>query len=122
MINKINSVKSTCSCSMRKIDDEHMRIIQRLYEKYGIRSSGNKSVDRAILYNKEKEEAAELDSVSNKFIVLSKAEQESIIEKKKKKKTEANPELFQNTTLGQKILAEQMMVYMQINMQKKIES
>ena len=40
-------------------------------------------------------------------------------DKKKEQKAEANPEVFQNTVQGQKLLAEQMMIYIQMQ-EKKI--
>lgn len=115
MINKIGSTQSTCNFSSRKIDEEHRRIIEKLYRKYGIRSTGNKTSDKAILREKEIIEAESLSSPNGDFVVLSRSEVEKIIEKKKKKKTDANSDFLHNQDLGQKILAEQMMVYMQMN-------
>ena len=120
MINRINSARPTCNCSLKKIDDEHLRIIRKLYEKYGLRSTGSKSGDIALLRRIEIEEAERLDTPSGDFLVLSRTEVENIIKKKKEKVAEANPELFQNSIQGQKILAEQMMIYVQMQ-SKKIE-
>ena len=114
MINGITSV-SICSCSSSKIDEEHKRIIEKLYRKYGIRSTGNKASDKAILREKEVLEAEKLDFPQGNFLALSPFEEKKIIEKNKKKKVEETPDIYQNSNLGQQILAEQMMVYMQMN-------
>ena len=120
MINRINSARPTCNCSLKKIDDEHLLIIKKLREKYGLSSTGSKSGDIALLRRKEMEDAEKLDTPSGDFLILSRCEVENIINTKKNKKAEANPELFQHTIQGQKILAEQMMIYIQMQA-KKIE-
>ena len=118
MIKRINSTKPTMQCSGMRIDEEHLRIIRKLYEKYGLGSTGSKSGDIALLRRKEIEEAERLDTPSGDFLVLSRTEVENIIKKKKEKVAEANPELFQNSIQGQKILAEQMMIYVQMQSKK----
>lgn len=115
MINKINFAGTSCDFGKPKIDEEHRQIIKKLFEKYGLRSTGSKSGDKALLRRKEIEEAEKLDTPHGNFLVLNRSEVSQIIEKKKKKKIEANPEAFQNTMQGQKLLAEQMMVYIQMN-------
>ena len=102
-----------------QIDEEHLRIIRKLSEKYGLRSTGSKSGDIALLKRKEIEEAEKLNSPNGDFLVLSRNEVEKIVDKKKEQKAEANPEVFQNTVQGQKLLAEQMMIYIQMQ-EKKI--
>lgn len=118
MINKINSAKIFCNFGRSRIDEEHKEIIKKLFEKYGLHSTGSKSGDKALLRRKEIEEAERLDTPQGDFLVLSRVEVSKIIEKKKKKKIEANPEAFQNAMQGQKLLAEQMMIYMQMQVQK----
>ena len=116
MINKITNIGHICLSPT--IDEEHLRIIRKLYEVYGIRSSGSKSVDKAILRQKELEDAEKENCVSAKFLVIGSGEQEKIHKEKKDKKIEANPELYENTTKGQKLLGEQIMLTIKMKQKK----
>lgn len=100
-------------------DEEHRRIMRKLMA-YGYRPTGNKNADKALLRKIELKIAKTEGCVSSKFLTVTKSEQEKFQEKKKEERVEANPELYQNTMQGQKILGEQIMLA--IEMKKKSES
>ena len=117
MSNNINPTNSTFHLSVSSgIDLEYKKIIRKLMQ-YGLRPTGNKSIDKERLHKKELEQAQKEPTVSNKFLTVTKAEQEKIQEKKKEKRIEANPELYQHTMEGQRILGQQIMLA--IEMKKK---
>ena len=114
---KINAIFSGAMLSISLgPDEEHKRIIRKL-KAYGYRSTGSKSRDKELLRRIELEQAKKENSVSSKFLTVSKAKQEKIQEKKKEKRIENNPELYQQTMQGQQILGEQIMLA--IEMKKK---
>ena len=118
MISNVGSSKSVSSCAgASRIDEEHKQIIRRLYMVYGIRSTGSKSTDKALLRSKELEEARNSKSVNTSLLTVSVKEQEKIIEKEEEKKAATEIQFNPNEMLGQKLLGEQNMVA--INMQKK---
>ena len=96
-------------------DAEEKRIARRLLQ-YGITPSGNKSADRAKLHEIELKEAKKLNYITNKFLTVTVAEQEKILEKKKEKREEVNPELYPDTKEAEKFLGEQ--IYLAIRMKK----
>lgn len=114
---KINAIFSGAMLSVSfGPDEEHRRIIRKLMA-YGYRSTGSKSGDRELLRKIELKQAEMENCVSSKYLTVSKAEQEKIQEKKKEKRIENNPELYQQTMQGQQILGEQIMLA--IEMKKK---
>lgn len=116
-INPINSYSFSMSlgCST---DPEHKRIMRKLYE-YGIRPTGNKSTDFRILREIELREAQKENTVSSKFLTVSRMEQERIQEKKKEKRIENDPRSHPESAKGQKILGEQ--ILLAIKMKKEEE-
>lgn len=119
MSNSINpSYNNFHICIGTSIDYEYKKIIKKLMQ-YGLRPTGSKAVDKARLHKKELEQAEKEPCVSNKFLTVTKAEQEKIQAKKKEKRIENNPENFQHTMKGQKLLGEQIMLA--IEMKKKKE-
>ena len=117
-INKINNC--TCSFSVSSgCDSEEKRIAKRLLA-YGIQPTFNKSTDRAKLHEIELKEAQNENSISNKFITVTRQEQEKIQEKKKEKRKETNPEASINSQKAQKVLGEQ--IYLAIKMKQKKQS
>ena len=72
--------------------------------------SGSKTIDKMRLHERELQEAQKENGITSKFLTVTKAEQEKIQEKKKAKREENNPELKQNSTKGQEILGEQIML------------
>ena len=82
---------SSYFCIAKQIDEEELRIIKRLKE-YGISPTFNKAVDKAKLHSIEIKEAKQLNYISEKFITVTKAEQEKIQEKKKALRKEINPD------------------------------
>ena len=101
-----------------KYDYEYIQIIRKMMQ-YGMRPTGNKAIDKRRLHEKELQQAQKENCVSNKFLTVSKREQEKIQEKKKKKKIEINPRQYPDSTKGQKILGEQLMLA--IEMKRKDE-
>lgn len=88
----IEVINSFFSSFQPPIDEEEKRIMRRL-KQYGIKPSGKKSVDKAKLHEIELKEAQQLNYVTNKFLTVTKMEQEKIQDKKKVKRKENNPEL-----------------------------
>ena len=87
---------------------------------YGYRPTGNKNADKALLRKIELKIAKTENCVSSKFLTVTVSEQEKIQEKKKENRIETNPELYQNTMKGQKLLGEQIMLA--IEMKKKTKN
>lgn len=83
----------TSGCSM---DAEEKRIAARLRQ-YGIKPTGDKNTDKAKLREIELREAKNETGVSNKFLTVTKGEQEKIQAKKKELKKQINPEQFPNS-------------------------
>ena len=115
---EINSVILSVALSE---DQEWKRIKERLWNKYGIRSLGSKSADKAKLHELEMKEVEQLGGECNsgKFITVSRAEIEKVKNKRRDKKIEKNPKEFPNTAKGAKILGEQ--IYLAIKMKKEQE-
>lgn len=83
----------TSGCSM---DAEEKRIAARLRQ-YGIKPTGDKNTDKAKLREIELREAKNETGVSNKFLTVTKGEQEKIQAQKKELKKQLNPEQFPNS-------------------------
>lgn len=83
----------TSGCSM---DAEEKRIAARLRQ-YGIKPTGDKNTDKAKLREIELREAKNETDVSNKFLTVTKGEQEKIQAQKKELKKQVNPEQFPNS-------------------------
>lgn len=100
-----------------KPDAEWQRIIELLWDKYGIRSSGNKALDKQVLHEHELRDAEKESSVTTKFLTVSKAEQERIQAKKKSKKAETDIRTNDDSTKGAEILGKQ--IFQAIQMKKE---
>lgn len=103
-------------CTMSCAIDEEEKAIMRKLKQYGINASGRKSLDKAKLREIELREAQKEDCITNKFLTVTKGEQEKIQNKKKEKRKEANPEKYPDSARGQKILGEQ--IYLAIKMKQ----
>lgn len=90
------------------IDYEYMQIIRKLAQ-YGLKPTGSKSTDRARLREIELRQAEKESCVTTKFLTVTTEEQEKIQAKKKEKKAENNPDIYQNK-IGQEALGEQIML------------
>ena len=114
VIDRISLECSMCviACAM----DEEEKAIMRRLKQYGIKGTGRKSIDKAKLHDIELREAQKEDCVTNKFLTVTKGEQEKIQDKKKEKRKEINPEKYPNSARGQKILGEQ--IYLAIKMKQ----
>lgn len=106
-------------CRIYKPDAEHERIIKKL-QKYGIKTSGSKTLDKEKLHEIELREAQKETSVTSKFLTVSSNEQEEIQEKKKEKRTENAQGVYQEAMKGQELLGQQIMIA--IDMKRKKES
>lgn len=110
MSNNINPINIACKQSISNvIDEEYKRIIRKL-QQYGMRPSGSKTTDKMRLHERELQDAQKENCITSKFLTITKAEQEKIQEKKKEEKEEINPESNQNSTKGQEILGNQIML------------
>lgn len=96
-------------------DSEWQQIIKRLMSEFGIRSSGSKSLDKQKLHELELRKAEQENSVSNKFLTVTKSEQEKIQAKKKAKKAENESQ--GHSTTGAEILGCQ--IYLAIQMKNE---
>ena len=105
-VNRITTY--TCSsCSLGgNIDEEEKRIMRKLLQ-YGIKPTGKKCIDKPKLHEIELQKAQLEDCVSNKFLTVTKSEQEKIQAKKKEKRKENNPEKYTNSEQAQKAMGEQ---------------
>lgn len=83
----------TSGCSM---DAEEKRIAARLRQ-YGIKPTGDKNTDKAKLREIELREAQKQNTITNKFLTVTKGEQEKIQAQKKELKKQVNPEQFPNS-------------------------
>lgn len=126
-IDGISSCASFHTCSGGSIDAEWARILARLRE-YGIKSSGSKTADTAKLRDLEMQELQTLKLPTNKFLTITKNEQQKIIEQKQKnnpskqiKKEENKKDINQKdskkTQQAMNILGEQ--IYLAIKMRNK---
>ena len=115
---EINNVMLSISISE---DLEWKKIKERLWNKYGVRSTGSKSADKAKLHDLEMKEVEQLagECSSGKFITVTREEIEKVKNKRRDKKIKKNPQNFPNTTKGAKILGEQL--YLAIQMKKEQE-
>ena len=105
-----------------KPDAEWQRIIELLWDKYGIRSSGSKAIDRQILHEHELKEAKKETSVSINFLTVTKAEQEKIQAEKMSQKAETELRTNDDSTKGADILGKQIFQAIQMkNEQDKEE-
>ena len=108
---------SMCVCN---IDLEEEQIMRRL-KAYGVTPTGKKIIDKEMLRRIELQKAKESTIVENKFLTVSKGEQEKIQQKKKeKKKTISNANINPNSMQGATIMGEQLFLATQMK-KKKIE-
>ena len=103
---------------IKHIDLEEQQILAML-SKYGIKGTGNKSIDKPMLRRIELERAHEENTVTNKFLTVSKEEEEEIQAKKAQKSIGLTTELEQDDRSGAKLLGEQL--YLEIQLKKKKE-
>ena len=113
----VNSSYSACYHFKTKPDPEHQRIIDILWQKYGVRSSGSKSLDKAKLHELELKDAKKENDVTNKFLTVTKKEQEKIQENKK---ANQDKEQLSEPIDAAKIYGEQ--IFLAINMKQKEEN
>ena len=106
---------------IRKPDAEWQKIIEKLWNVYGIRSSGSKALDKQILHQHELQDAQKESSVTSKFLTVTKAEQEKIQAKKKAKKVENEPKTNSNITQGAEILGKQIFLAIQMKSSADIQ-
>lgn len=113
----VNSSYSAFYHFKTKPDPEHQRIIDILWQKYGVRSSGSKSLDKAKLHELELKDAKKENDVTNKFLTVTKKEQEKIQENKK---ANQDKEQLSEPIDAAKIYGEQ--IFLAINMKQKEEN
>ena len=97
-----------------KPDHEWQQIIDKLWNVFGIRSSGSKSLDKQKLHELELKQAENESDVTSKFLTVTKAEQEKIQAKKKTKRKENMPEPAQSGDRGAEILGQQIFLAIKI--------
>ena len=99
-------------------DAEWQRIIEKLWNDFGIRSSGSKSLDKQKLHELELKQAEQESAVTSKFITVKKSEQERIQDKKKNKKAENEPVHSSDSTKGAEILGKQIFLAIQMKQEQ----
>ena len=102
-----------------KPDSEWQQIIDKLWNVFGIRSSGSKSLDKQKLHELELRQAEKESSVSSKFLTVTKAEQERIQARKKAKNAENN-NISSNSTQGAEILGKQIFLAIQMKQEQDV--
>lgn len=109
----------TFAFSLPQTDEEEKEIARRLLM-YGETPTGDKGTDKAKLHRIEEQKAKENNSVTGKFLTVSRAEEERIQEKKKETKKLGNPDKtksqLEHKKQGAKIMGEQ--IYQAIQMKK----
>lgn len=100
-----------------KPDAEWQRIINKLWNDFGIRSSGSKSLDKQKLHELELRQAEQESAVRTKFLTVTKSEQEKIQAKKKEKKAE-NEQQKSEVSDGAKLLGEQIFLAIQMKQEQ----
>ncbi len=103
-----------------KPDAEWQRIINKLWDDYGIRSSGSKGLDKQKLHELELKKAENESCVSNKFLTVSKSEQEKMQAKKKEKKEENEVQKPENSN-GAEILGKQIFLAIQMKQEEDVQ-
>lgn len=117
-INPISSGGNPFMFLCMGMDYEYAMIVRKLRQ-YGIEPTGSKSHDKMKLHEIELREAKKENTVSSKFLTVTKGEQERIQEKKKEKRIENDPKSHPETMKGQRILGEQ--ILLAIKMKKELE-
>lgn len=99
-------------------DAEWQKIMERLWTKYGVRSTGNKTLDKLKLHELELKEAEALGEIANScnFITITKDELEKILRKKKVKKEQVKNKVKQKDeiTKSAEILGKQIFLAIQM--------
>ncbi len=103
-----------------KPDAEWQRIIDKLWNDFGIRSSGSKSLDKQKLHELELRQAEQESAVRSKFITVSKSEQEKIQAKKITRKAENAFNQDTEPTKGAEILGKQ--IFQAIQMKQELDN
>ncbi len=116
---EVNKISYSIGIFILTMDEEHKKIARRL-RMYGITPSGNKNADKAKLHEIELREAKKEDCVSNKFLTVTKEEQEKIQEKKKEKRKEINPEKYPDNSKAMEILGQQKFLAIKMKNKKEI--
>ena len=101
-----------------KPDAEWQRIIDKLWNDFGIRSSGSKSLDKQKLHELELRQAEQESAVRSKFLTVSKSEQEKIQAKKNSRKAENTPMSYTEPTKGAEILGKQIFQAIQMKQEQ----
>lgn len=106
-----------------KPDSEWQKIINKLWNDFGIRSSGSKSLDKQKLHELELRQAEKESCVTCKFLTVTKTEQEKIQAKKKTKKEENKITPNSDNMKGAEILGQQIFLAIQMKQeQDKIDN
>ena len=117
--------------SISKPDQEHIMIMKKLYAMGNV-PSGNKETDKAKLHEIELREAKINPTSQVKFLTVSKLELEKILNKKnennignfqsemQEQKMNTEQAMLQDSTLGQKLLGEQLMLVLEMKKKKVI--
>lgn len=93
----IDGVSGFSICSSSCSNDIEQKMIAARLRQYGIKPTGEKSADRAKLREIELREAQKQNTITNKFLTVTKGEQEKIQAQKKELKKQVNPEQFPNS-------------------------
>lgn len=101
-----------------KPDAEWQRIIEKLWNEYGIRSSGSKSLDKQKLHELELREAQKQTEIKKKFLTVSENEKEKILAKKNEKKNESELRTCDDSTKGAEILGKQIFQAIQMKQEQ----
>ena len=103
-----------------KPDAEWQQIIERLWNVFGIRSSGSKALDKHKLLELELKQAEQESAVRTKFLTVTKSEQEKIQAMKKDKNAD-NEQQKSEVADGAKVLGEQIFLAIQMKHEEEIQ-
>ena len=104
-----------------KPDSEWQKIINKLWNDFGIRSSGSKSLDKQKLHELELRQAEKESCVTCKFLTVTKAEQEKIQAKKKAKREENKIIPNSDNMKGAEIFGKQIFLAIQMKHEQDIQ-
>lgn len=103
-VNRIDIYTCSFCSSGGSVDEEEKRIMRRLLQ-YGIKPTGQKSIDKPKLHEIELQKAKLEDYVSNKFLTVTKVNKKKFRQRRKKNAKKETPKNIQILSKPKKLWA-----------------